>query len=122
MLTKEELDEFYKQIGINIRNARNQSKISQEDLAKQLGFVSRISIANIESGKQKIMLHTLIETSEFLKIPIVELYPSVESIKKGITLKLTKQLLKEFSKEISDDPSTMENIKSFIRLSASSKK
>lgn len=122
MLTKTEQEEFYKITGNLIKIARNQTKISQEDLAQQLGFVSRISVVNIESGKQKVLLHTLLEISEFLNVPLNDLLPSVESVKQGISTKFAKKITKEFAKEISDDPLTIEKIKSFIRLSSSKHK
>lgn len=122
MLTKTEQQEFYKIAGNLIRIARNRVKISQEELAHQLGFVSRISVVNIESGKQKILLHTLLEISELLNVPLHDLLPSVESVKQGISAKFAKKISKEFSKEISDDPLTIEKIKSFIRLSSSKHK
>lgn len=120
MLSKEEQNDFYKQLGIQIKNSRNKLKVSQEDLAKQLGFVSRISIVQIESGKQKVQLHTLLEISEFLKIPLLDLLPPLDFLKKGISSALSKKISKEVSKEILD-PITVEKIRSFIRLSTSKK-
>lgn len=40
-----------KQLYINIRNFREELKMSQEELAQKVGYKSRTSIAKIESGK-----------------------------------------------------------------------
>lgn len=118
MLTKKEQDLFYKATGDLIKIARNKSKISQEKLAKELGFVSRISIVHIESGKQKVQMHTLIELADLLSVSIDKLTPTLESIKQGISSNIEKQLTKETSKQVINDVLTIEKIKSFIRLSS----
>ena len=114
MLSKEEIDGFYRRMGESIKAARINLDISQEELSKYLGFASRISIVNIETGKQKVQLHTLLEIAHYLKIPIQELVPSYESTKKDINAKLLKTLSKEASKEISNDLETLEKLKDFI--------
>lgn len=119
MLSKEEQDVFYRTIGKSIRFARVQGKVNQETLAKQLGFISRISIVNIESGKQKIQLHTLWEISNLLNVSLNELIPPIEDVKKDINPKFVKKIAG--SKEIpNEDSETKEKIKNFIRLSTSS--
>ena len=52
--------EILKEIGVGIKNWRNQQKISQIELAKYIG-VGRSTIVNIESGKG-------INLSYFIKI------------------------------------------------------
>jgi transcriptional regulator with XRE-family HTH domain len=46
-------DNFYKKLGIKIRNIREQVSLSQEKLADSLG-INRVSISQIESGERKI--------------------------------------------------------------------
>ena len=43
-------DKRYREIGENIRNARENANISQLDLAKKIGFGSATAISLIESG------------------------------------------------------------------------
>jgi transcriptional regulator with XRE-family HTH domain len=118
VLSKKQQDIFYQTLGKAIKNARNKEDIKQETLSKYLGFVSRISIANIESGKQKIQLHTLVEISNILKVSLVELLPQIEDMKKDINPKFVKKI--NISKEIPDEDSeTKEKIKNFIRFSTS---
>ena len=121
MLSKAEQDLFYKATGDLIKIARNKSNISQEEIAKKLGFQSRISMVHIESGKQKVQLHTLIEIASILKAPIDKFIPTSESVKAGINSKIEKKLNKETSRELIHDTATIEKIRFFIRLSAAKK-
>ena len=116
MISKEEQATFYKVLGDRIKKLRKKLNISQDELAKELGFVSRISIVQIESGKQKISLHTLIELSDILNTTLSGLLPPLTKSKKTISSNLVKQLSKELAKETSD-PITHEKLESFIRLS-----
>ncbi len=119
MLSKEEQKAFYAELGKLIKAARIKENIKQETLSKDLGFVSRISIVNIESGKQKIQLHTLLEISNILKVSMKDLLPPIETIRKEINPKFVKTL--NVNKEIpSEDSKTKERIKNFIRFTTSS--
>ena len=66
---------FYKNLGESIRDFRKKEKISQEILATHLGL-SRISIVNIEKGKQKIQIYNLYLIAKYLKTSIDDLMPS----------------------------------------------
>jgi transcriptional regulator with XRE-family HTH domain len=57
---------FYKALGARIREIRG-SKLSQEQLAKAADL-SRTSIVNIESGRQKLLVHNLFQISKALKV------------------------------------------------------
>lgn len=48
--------EFYKTVGGNIRAFRKKAGFTQEDLAYMLN-ISRVSVNNIELGKQRLPLH-----------------------------------------------------------------
>lgn len=88
---------YYKEVGQVIKAKREKAKKSQEQLSRYLGFESRISIAHIESGKQKIHVHTLAQIASYLKVDIKELLPDLENHKKGseINPELEKSLNKE---------------------------
>jgi transcriptional regulator with XRE-family HTH domain len=64
---------FYKQVGQNIRLKRPKN-LSQEALASAVGL-TRTSISNIESGRQKMLLHTLIDIADALKVEASVLLP-----------------------------------------------
>lgn len=120
MLTKEQQSDFYHRLGKKIKNIRTQKKVSQEDLAKCLGFVSRISIVQIETGKQKVQLHTLLEMADFFKVTLEEVLPPLDT---GTDLSRTfsKKLNKQIQREVSN-PATINQIKSFILQSTTTKK
>jgi transcriptional regulator with XRE-family HTH domain len=114
MLKKSEQDHFYQRLGQNIKMVRAQKNIKQETLATYLGF-TRNSISNIESGRQKIQIHSLIELAECLQVSIMDLLPDLHLIKSQETSsKLEKKLSHT---EIFNDAKTVEKIKDFIRLS-----
>jgi transcriptional regulator with XRE-family HTH domain len=117
VLSKHEQELFNKKLGETVRNARVNAGIKQEDLSKRLGFKSRISVANIENGKQSVQLTTLIEIAEFLKIPITDLIPPLETIKSDINPKFIRRIEKEGIK----DPEVLEKMIDFIRFTISKK-
>jgi transcriptional regulator with XRE-family HTH domain len=65
--------EFYKQVGQSIR-ARRGKNLSQEALASAVGL-TRTSISNIESGRQKMLVHTLADIADALKVEASTLLP-----------------------------------------------
>ncbi|RWY49357.1 XRE family transcriptional regulator [Mucilaginibacter gilvus] len=97
---------FYKNLGESIKNFRKKESLSQETLAKHLGL-SRISIVNIEKGKQKVQIYTLFKISDYLKVSIDKLMPekSVDIISNKVTDKVNKA---------GGDFSSIEKVKGFI--------
>lgn len=67
-------DDLYGRIGKLVRAKREQAKLTQEELAQEVGL-TRTSITNIEQGRQKIQIHTLYEIADALKIPPYALLP-----------------------------------------------
>ena len=66
--------DFYRQLGANIRERREQRKLSQEAVAQMVGL-TRTSLTNIESGRQHPPLHTFCEIVEQLGGEFAELIP-----------------------------------------------
>ena len=62
-----EFDHIYKNLGQRIRDLRNGQGQTQEQLAKAIG-ISRASLANIEAGRQKVLVHHLFELAEALDL------------------------------------------------------
>ncbi|UVK50158.1 helix-turn-helix transcriptional regulator (plasmid) [Mesorhizobium sp. AR02] len=67
-------DWVYPEIGGLIRQRRKQLKLTQEQLAPQVGL-SRTSLANIEGGKQKVLVHQLFAFASALGIEPADLLP-----------------------------------------------
>jgi transcriptional regulator with XRE-family HTH domain len=68
-------DPVYKEIGALIRVRRKTLKRKQEALASELG-ISRGALANIETGRQGILVHQLYRFASALKLTITDLLPS----------------------------------------------
>jgi DNA-binding XRE family transcriptional regulator len=67
---------FYQEVGRRIQEARKRRKprLTQEGLS-QLVSLTRTSITNVEKGRQKILLHTLIDIAEALQVQVEALIP-----------------------------------------------
>jgi transcriptional regulator with XRE-family HTH domain len=59
--------ELYAEIGRRIRRARLDRELSQTELARSIGL-SRVSLVNIEQGKQRAPVHVLYEIAESLEV------------------------------------------------------
>jgi transcriptional regulator with XRE-family HTH domain len=72
MKTKPE--EFYVLLGNRVRTFRQQKGLTQEQLGSRLTpTMTRASVANIETGKQRVLTHTLIQLSGALDVSLDDL-------------------------------------------------
>lgn len=69
-----ELQMFYAELGRRIREARESTGLTQEALAS-LVSLTRTSITNIERGRQKLLVHTLVDIAVALKASPESLLP-----------------------------------------------
>ena len=67
-------DSFYKQIGLRIQERRENQGRVQKELAGRLA-ISRGSLANIETGRQRIMVHQLYRIAAELELSPTDLLP-----------------------------------------------
>jgi transcriptional regulator with XRE-family HTH domain len=74
----EAVDQLYKAIGDQIQAARARSRMTQTELAQRVGR-TRSSIANIEAGRQRAMIHTLLQIADVLGVALRELVPERDS-------------------------------------------
>ena len=65
---------LYKRLGATIKVQRRALGLTQQQLAKQLG-ISRASLANVETGRQRVLVHQLYEYAGRLNVNIHELLP-----------------------------------------------
>jgi transcriptional regulator with XRE-family HTH domain len=86
-------DTFYSTIGQKIRERRSERGLTQAQLAKLLSL-SRTSVTNIESGRQKLLVHTLVQIASVLNMEANALLPNVTTSEKTIT---NEALLEELS-------------------------
>lgn len=86
-------NEFYRAVGERIRRARGKN-LSQEALASAIGL-TRSSISNIEKGRQKLLLHTLVDISDALHVSAASLLPGPPQVKLDDPSKLAQLPEKE---------------------------
>jgi transcriptional regulator with XRE-family HTH domain len=71
------IEPFYRDLGARIQHLRSEAKLSQEQLASQLEPpMTRASIANIETGKQRVLAHTLQQLARALEVEPSTLFPA----------------------------------------------
>lgn len=83
-------DEFYAELGSRIRKARLTLNLTQEQLADLLSL-NRTSITNIEKGKQKMLIHTLVDLAGKLKVSVDDLLPKKTRAAKVLTNNLLSE-------------------------------
>lgn len=93
-----QIEPFYRELGAKLHGFREERKMTQA----QLGLVlnppaTRASIANIENGKQRVLVHTLVQLAEALDVEIKELLPPVQQFSrsanpKDVELELRRKL------------------------------
>lgn len=70
-----DIEQFYITVGGRIRRERKAVGMSQGRLAVLIG-ITRPSLTLMESGRQRIQLHTLVDIAEALDVPVTYLLPT----------------------------------------------
>lgn len=70
---------LYAGLGAMVRVRREREGLTQGQLADRIGM-TRTSVTNIESGRQKVQLHTLYDIAAALDVSPAELLPSAERL------------------------------------------
>ena len=65
--------------GSRVRELRENRSVTQEELARRVQL-SRASITNIEKGRQRVLLHQLVNIADALDAKPSELMPSPNSL------------------------------------------
>jgi transcriptional regulator with XRE-family HTH domain len=112
MLDKEQQTLFYQKLGENIKEARRRQSMNQEELGEKLGL-SRVSVVNIETGKQRLPIHVLGDITGILRVKMNELVPDVSSQQlnpadEHINLDVFNKIIRE-TKELSNSPEKVIN-------------
>lgn len=68
------VEAVYAVVGSRIRTARKEKDWTQETLADRIDM-TRTSITNIERGRQRMLLHTLVEIAKALDVAPASLLP-----------------------------------------------
>lgn len=102
------VESIYPEIGRNIQCARDARGMSQASLgARLMPPLTRASIANMEGGKQRILVHTLLSIAQILAVPLSDLLPYTDSQMQAAATpaeikEVRKDLLRHLSKATAD--------------------
>lgn len=72
-------EQLYELIGTKVRRRRNTARVSQAQLARRCGY-TRATVANVEAGKQRPTIHTLVEIARGLSCDYRSLLPAPEEM------------------------------------------
>jgi DNA-binding XRE family transcriptional regulator len=91
---------FYAAVGRQIAKVRS-GRLTQEALAMKAAL-TRTSIINIEKGRQQILLHTVVDISRALQVPITDLIPNTDDLEIALRDKPQKGVdwIKSSTKEL----------------------
>ena len=90
------IEGIYPLIGMRIQQLRARGQFTQEQLGARLDPpVTRASIANIETGKQRLLVHTLLQVAHTLDVPAEELLPGQSSTVASTVAAIEAELLRK---------------------------
>ena len=77
---------FYQMFGSRLRALREKRQVTQEELGRRVDL-SRTSIVNIEKGRQRILLHQIVDIAGALDARPAELLPKQAEGQKDTVLR-----------------------------------
>lgn len=114
-----EQDLLYRVIGDRIREARELSRMSQTALAEQLGL-SRVSIVNIEKGRQRAPVHVLWQIAELLNTDLTRIIPRRTEVVDGADgIHLDSDTVAQIEAAAKGDRATHRKLTEFIKMAKS---
>ncbi len=72
-------DRIYRVFGARLRELREEKSVTQDELARRVDL-SRTSITNIEKGRQRVMLHQMVDLARALEADPQTLLPATDSL------------------------------------------
>jgi transcriptional regulator with XRE-family HTH domain len=100
-------DDFYRALGFAIRRQRRLLDLTQEELGRRLEpRMTRASIANIESGKQRLLVHRLVDIADALEVKISRLIGAARPKSHdapGLEKELTRDLESKVSAKVASE-------------------
>jgi len=92
------IEPFYGLLGSRIQETREEKKMTQAQLAVALiPPTTRASVANVENGKQRVLVHTLVQFAKAMGVEVGKLLPPAEQsspapTSKEVELELRRKL------------------------------
>jgi len=106
--------QIYRRVGEKIRELRQRKKMSQVKLAEKLE-VSRVSVVNIEAGRQHTPLHVLWRIAQLLDTEVGLLIPRRDEIHPELEpVKLDSETVAQIEVAANGDPETQRLLRTFI--------
>jgi transcriptional regulator with XRE-family HTH domain len=110
-----EHDRLYRLIGERVRDARERKGLTQTALAAKLKL-SRVSVVNIECGRQRPPIHVLWQIGEHLGSEVSGLIPRHrEYLEDGDGVRLDAQTIAQIEAAAKGDPATSRQLTEFIK-------
>jgi transcriptional regulator with XRE-family HTH domain len=70
------VEPIYAEVGARIRHYRTLIGMNQESLGDLLEPpMAKMTISQMETGRQRVMLHVLMQIADVLRVPITDLLP-----------------------------------------------
>lgn len=82
MPSARDTEAIYRVFGRKLREVRVSKRVPQEELATLSGL-TRASIANIESGRQRVLLHQVVQFAETLGVDLATIVPLNSKVEAG---------------------------------------
>lgn len=119
-MNEAERNRLYQEMGRRVRRRRKERKLSQESLAGEVGL-SRVSIVNLEKGRQRPPLHVLWEIAEVLCVDPAALIPTREEFHlSSEEIGVSAELAAHLKKMGVEDPRVLRSVASLAQSSRSS--
>lgn len=111
-----EYDRLYRIIGDRVREARERAALTQTALALKLKL-SRVSVVNIERGRQRPPIHVLWQIAEHLGLEVVSLLPRHRDyLDDNDGVHLDAETVVQIEAAAKGDPSTHRKLTEFIKM------
>jgi DNA-binding XRE family transcriptional regulator len=107
---------LYRLVGARVRTIREgkRPKMSQQTLGNRVNK-TRVSIVNVEAGRQHPPLHLLWEIAEVLDVPVTDLLPTAEELlHAGDPVSLDEQTVAMITAAANGDENTRHRLSKFI--------
>lgn len=64
---------YYRRFGKRVLKLREVAGLTQTQLGAKVGFITHGSVANIEAGRQQVLIHTAIALAKALRVTVATL-------------------------------------------------
>lgn len=112
-----DFDDLYRELGRKIRQVRERrsKKLSQGALAQRLG-ISRVSMVNIEAGRQHAPLHLLWQIADALGTDLTVLIPNRDELLAASNKsELEQAMMKQIEDFAKGNPDRIKSLAAFAR-------